>query len=563
MNNSKDQNDKSYVKKQTKQRRRKLKKKHAGMSDRDTQYKGKKSESSYSDAGYMSSLEAPNIITQNNNKDNDANWYMNLDPIARDYASLPMSQALGLRAYNWERLTNDYYSTSGAGMIMYGLMTISFIPTIGPNDSGSTAPINLAAQELYTLTRRANSGAKNYDKTDLMMVIMAMDSAYMLYEDMLRAYRVMSTFSSVNRYYPNGILQSLGYDPSLTFNIAQFRGILDVFAYKLASINIPDQMDIIKRHSWMCSNIYLDDDTNKSQSYAFVPRTLYKWTEGVGDTPTHLSPRTIHQVGTQLSLADITNLIDEFMNPILGSEDVGVITGDMAKAFSEAGMIKIKPVEDYAALVPVYSSEVLMQIRNVFSVPSVPTVVPGADMTISPVLSSTVKGPYLQQKIACIPGADGGRRVHCSPMLNFVTEDATPENVMVATRLISVVSAIGSGGISNFLYYGTEVVVEMRVWYLNDTGVMAGYSIDQDLALTTSMSYDNMNDNFGRIQACSQFNNCPANYLFTQDGANKPLYIGPTINVNNYIYLDDETLKNLHDAATMSLFTVKDYKLAF
>lgn len=516
------------------------------------------------DDGYMTSLEQPNVVTEGN-KDNDPKWYMNLDNIAKDYASLPMSQVLGLASYNWERFTGAYSST-GAPFRAYGLMTLKFLPTIGANDDGATAPVNLAAQQIYTLIRQANSGAKNYDKTDVMMVILAMDSAYMLYEDLLRAYRVMSTYSSVNRYYPNGILQALGFDPSISNNIAQLRGLLDTFAYKLASINIPDQIDLIKRHSWMCSNIYLDDDSNKAQSYAFVPRTIYQWVEGVADNPTHLSPIILHREGSQLKVEDVVLLIDTIMNPIMGSEDIGVITGDMMKAFGEAGMIKIRPVEDYAALVPVYSKEVLMQIRNTFSAPEVNTSTPGATGDIHQVLTSTINGPYLEQKLSCNPGADGGRRIASTPILNFIDEDATPENVMVATRLISVMNPTGSGGISTFKWYGTEVIVKMNIWIYDSTNVMTGYAIDQDLYFSTTMSQSNLTANAFRIQGLSHFNNAPSQYLYAKDTIDtetRPQYIGATANLCNYIFLDDETLKNLHQTATMSLFTVKDYKMNF
>lgn len=524
------------------------------------------SKSGYKDKGYMTSLETPNVITDSS-KDNDPKWYMNLDPIAKDYASLPMSQVLGLAAPDVTRGIGTQYDNSKR-FTSPGIMSIYFRPTIGMNNAGATAPVNIAAQELYTLTRRANSGAKNYDKTDLMMVILAMDSAYMLYEDMLRAYRVASTFTSVNRYYPNAVLNALGYQTSISNNLAQFRGLLDVFAYKLASVNIPDQLDLIKRHSWMCSNIYLDNDSNKAQSYAFVPRFIYRWTEGTDAEPTHLTPIALHdstETASFLSIQQCMNMIDNIMNPILGSEDVGTITGDLMKAFGESGMIKIRPVEDYAALVPVYSAEVLMQIRNMFSSPNIITSAPGATGNIEQVLSDTVKGPYLRQNINVNVQKDGGRRVNTRPILNFIDEDASPENVLVATRLMSLCDAPGSGGATTLSIYGTEVVESMFLWTFNpDLGTLGGFTIDQDLYFGTTMSLTNIINNVWRIVYCSQFRNCPANYMYTESvNGTLPNYMGGTTDMNNYIYLDDTTLVHLHETATMSLFTVKDYKLSF
>lgn len=520
----------------------------------------------YKDEGLMTSLNTPNVITDGS-KDNDPKWYMNLDPIAKDYASLPMSQVLGLGTKSWTRLSNPNYGNAGTARYAAGIMTIDFIPTIGDNSSGATAPVNLAAQELYTLVRRANSGAKNYDKTDLMMVILAMDSAYMLYEDLLRAYRVISTFSSVNRYYPNTVLAALGYDSSLTDNIAQFRGILDVFAYKLASINIPDQLDLIKRHSWMCSNIYLDMDDVKAQSYAFKPTHLYRWTEGADATPTSLKMIDFHSASyptmNLYTLSSITTLINSIMNPLLGSEDVGVITGDMLKAFGQEAMIKIKPVEEYAAINPVYSEEVIMQIRNTFCMVDVQSSVTGGTGDITQVLSSTIKGPYLEQKLFSHP-SDGKRRLGSAPLLNFIREDATPENVLVATRLISTMGSIDSNGNSPLLYYGTEVVESNRIWILQDNSYTS-YAIDQDLYFASGADQLTVNNNLNRLHYWSQFDNAPAIYLYTSPATpDEPEnYMGAMTDLCNYIYLDDETLRRLHEVATMSLFTVKDYKLSF
>lgn len=488
--------------------------------------------SEYKNDGYMASLNTPNVITKGC-KDNDPKWYTNLEPIAKDYASLPMSQMLGVAAPDITRGVGPQYDNTKR-FTAPGVWEICFTPTIGMNNDGATAPINLAAQELYTLTRRANSGAKNYDKTDLMLVIMAMDSAYMLYEDMLRAYRVASTYSSVNRYYPNVVLRALGYLPEVADDLSKFRGILDVFAFKLASVNIPDQLDIIKRHSWMCSNIYLDNDAPKAQSYAFVPRAIYKWTEGVDGAPTSLSKITMHEPTTQgndsalWTLSTCVNMINTIMNPILGSEDVNTITGDMLKAFGETGMIKIRPVEDYASLVPVYSEEVCMQIRNMFCLPGLITSAPGATGAIEQVLTSTVKGPYLSQKINVNTLSDGARRINTRPILNFITEEASPENVLVATRLMSTCDAPGSGGTTTLSVYGTEVIETSYIWTLNpDLSTIARFSIDQDLYFGTTMNLTNIIDNVWRVVYSSMFRNAPANYYYTESvGGTLDNYMG-------------------------------------
>lgn len=559
MNKSKNMNGNSKQNSNSKQR---------GKKQRSKRNYNQNSNDNYNYGYNADAKVTPNIITDGS-RDNDPQWYMHLDKVAKDYASLPFSQVLGLTTPNVTRpgatsATGATVTAAQDALMEPGILAMYFIPTIGMNSSGPTAAVNLAAQELYTLVRKANSGRVNYDKTDLMMLIMAMDSAYMVYEDMLRAYRVMSTYNSVNRYYPNGILTALGYDVSLVNHMSEFRGLLDMFAYKLASVNIPDQMDIIKRHSWMCSNIYLDDDNIKAQSYVFLPKLIYIWTEGSGDTPTHLTATTIHGSNTSVpyTLDKLADLVNTIMNPILGSEDVGIMTGDMAKAFSDAGMIKIRPVEDYAALVPVYSQEVILQIRNIFSSPfSIgPTAGGNLNLDITQVLSNTTAGPYLKQNIYAAYTPEGDRRRVTSPLLNFINEDTSPENVMVATRLISLAQLQSSSG-PQIVIYGTEVIANMYIYYYsNPIGTVATYGFDQDYYIAESTAALTISNTLATLCNIASFNNAPISYLYTNN-ANGSTLIGNTANVCNYVYLSDEDLTHLHETAVMSLFTVKDYKL--
>ena len=225
---------------------------------------------------------------------------------------------------------------------------------------------------MYTIVRKANSGAVNYDKTDLMMTIIAMDNAYMLYEILLRAYRTIGKYDPNSRYMPDGLMFAQGFAPALQSELANFRGVLDLFCYQLGSINIPDEFDFIKRHSWMFTNVYADAASSKAQLYMYKPNGLYVWKEGSGNKPTYLewTPwANLFNTGEPISTVDqIQYAIDKVMQPILGSADIGTISGDIAKAFNESGMIQFQPVSQYEAIEPVYSMEVIQQMMNSFIV---------------------------------------------------------------------------------------------------------------------------------------------------------------------------------------------------
>nr|QXV86451.1 capsid protein [Rat picobirnavirus] len=521
-----------------------------------------------------SSGQVPDIVTRVTKKDNDASWYMHVPGMPADFGNLSFSQALGLGQYYLRQ--GQSWSTTSTGPMTFiapGICQIKFTPTIGQNANGPKAAINMAAQQLYTLVRTQISAPKNYDKTDLMMLIMAMDSAYMIYEMLLRAYRTIGMINDRNRYVPETILRAQDIDISVKKQLAEFRGVLDSFAYDLANVNIPDQFSIIERHSWMCSNVYLDDDSDFAQMYVMMPDSYYVWTEGSKDPTTGdpVTPNFLKRVtfsGVPLKLQDIKDLIDSIMKPILGSQNVGDMSGDMRKAFGDAGMIKIHPVEDYAVLQPVYSAEVLMQIRNIFCTISKITPTPTATGNIEQELSNLQAGPYLKQSFTMsAASADGGHRRAIKPILNFINEDATLENVLVATRLMCLSAAPSSGGIANVSIYGTEFVTGINFWTLTTDGLISGIPYDQDLSVNlNSPSGSTQAGNWKKIAQKANFNNAPAGYIFSFAKDSAGLYteqnlLGIDTNLCKYMFLDDNALMNMHETAVLSLFACKDYKL--
>lgn len=455
-------------------------------------------EDSFKDTNSKSMEECPHIISEGK-KNNDPSWYTHIYPVVSDVASIAYDIPVGTPFI--QTTNNMLVNTVDGGMpisikaqkgvlqsTIPGIMTIKLVPSIGVSKDVTSAP-NVAAQQLYTLIRKANSGAANYDKTDPMMVVMAMDSAYMLYEELLRAYRLLGSYNYMSRYLPDALLHSLGFSPSLGKELANFRGILDLFAYKLGSINVPDQFDVIHRHSWLFTNVYTDSPDAKAQLFAYKPDGFYVWTEGQNAQPTYLKYLTrdeLYGVSEVASLSQIMSAIDKVMVPILGSQDIGIISGDIAKAFGDGGMIKIMPVQDYETLQPVYSEEVLTQITNLTVMGNpISTTDRPSNMDITINYESPAAGPYFTHQPAAHfdprgreAGFTGYSLLH-KKLLNMHKSDPTPEDNMVATRLMSAFVADGQFHTGKFganlpIYTcGTEWVsgVEIHVLQFNqDSG---------------------------------------------------------------------------------------------
>lgn len=531
--------------------------------------------------------EIPHVITSAKTN-NDPSWYTHIYPLVKDVGSLAFNNILGL-TYNpinkpvtSEGTTTGIVSTTkiANNHQIPGIMTLHVSPIMGISNSPTSAA-NIAAQQIYTLDRKANSGATNYDKTDLMMMLLGMDSAYMLYEYLLRAYKLFASYDYMNRYMPNLLLRALGFDPGLGNSLADFRALINNFAYKLASINVPDQFDFIHRHSWLFTNIYQDSNSPKAQMFAFVPDLLYVYTEGQNDAPTKLTRRTIQQIFGMSnpndyihidSLDQIQTAIDTIMNPLLGSQDVGTISGDLAKAFGEGGMIKIMPIEDLPILRPVYDREVALQIMNAVIEPASPT-----DITVE--LGDLVSGPYLKQNVNYSSG--GSQRAvsfGIKKMLNFIDTENTPENVFVSTRFMPTAMP-NTGSMNTFVCTsaGTEVLSGAKIWFTQSlTSVPDGpisdipVSIDirSSIVMPTALTSQTVNTMLQQLISLSNFDWAPTTYIFEQvDGGesgynNLYEFLGYFQDVSTYQILEDTTIQNLNEVAIMSEYAVKDYSTA-
>lgn len=511
--------------------------------------------------------------------DNDPNWYTHIYPLVQDVANFnynipvgtPFNPGTGLTSHVIGTTTVSMDPSINLGKVVPGIFTFRVAPSIGISADPTSAP-NVAAQQLYSLVRKANSGSVNYDKTDLMMMIVAMDSAYMLYEEMLRAYRLIGRYDVNSRYMPDALMYSLGFAPDLQKNLADFRGLLDTFAYKFSAINVPDQFDFIKRHSWLFTNVYTDSEASKAQLYAYVPDGFYVWQEASGDQPAYL--RYISR--ESLYLGDIVDTLDkmyqamnEIMEPLLGSQDIGTMSGDIAKAFGESGMISVMPAAQYETLTPVYSMEVIQQMMNSTIVG---TRLSNPDIHVK--YDNLTSGPYLTFEPTvdtALPYCLHGLHKH---LINLKQPGGVDIN-MVATRNICNIDFTGNTSNAPITSCGTEVVVRAYINVLvTSNGYLSGtkplkVEFKQNVLLpirnaesAASMSTTDLSDLQDAVQSmvfATAFDNHPSMYIFYQNKwkpneNNLVSFQGVFQDYENYAWLDDQTVKQMNDAALLSLF---------
>ena len=506
---------------------------------------------------------------------NDWRWYAQNEQLIRDYASYPFGTPLG-------NLIQSGNKNISSGSIP-GLMSITFAPTIGVADS-ENSPINVAMRRLYSYVRHANSGASNYDAPDLMLYMIAVDSAVMFHSELKRLYGVMRDYTPFNRYYPRALCQAMFFDPDdIEVHLNDLRGYINQYAVKLSQLWVPNSMSYIARHSWMCEGIYVDSVSSKAQSYMYVPRSFYRFKldeDGAGMCE-------VASFGAPLNLQTFDQLVtfgNSLLNPMIANEDFGIMSGDILKAFGAGGVIQIPPIGEDYQVIPVYNQEVLSQIENtvfgsvgnnaVTQMKAVGTgwlkSAPNITITI-PVQSQVTNQTNANSIVDTVLSAYQGGN-----FLSMHSDNIEPAQVMVATRNMwaagqrtnnATMSATTVTGVAPLVCCGSEVFSSAYMYYYvkdSANGVKLQYNslnMAQPVLIKSTTPDAGLKSLTLLTAQLSAFDWHPGVFMYPiiggVDGENAVILANGVLrDLDYYTVLDENSLANMHMTALLSEFSI-------
>lgn len=571
--------------------------KRGGKNDVRTDRKVMTSDMSKEDVEYNAQTSKPN----------DWRWYAQNEQLLRDSASFPYSWPLG------NKLNLGSYAPEVNKGSLPGVMAIYTSATFGWSDNANS-PINVAARNIYSYVRHANSGHANYDAPDLMLYLCAMDSMYSYLAYLKRIYGVVNTYSYTNRYYPRAVVTAMKADfDDIQANLADFRGFINTFAIKVGSMCIPASMSYMAKHMWMYSGLYTDSDQDKAQTYLFVPEGFYEYQlrNDAGALAWRRMPVPNEKTYTFKELREIAG---KLLDPVLRSEDMNIMSGDILKAFGSANVYKVEGIGETYTVLPSYQPEVLDQIQNC--------------SLIGEFIDTDEKRPYLEQDLTkgwlqftpvvhhpyMFVKADEenpGQNVFCSNrFVTFEHGDISPANTMEATRLTNIADEYTTTGTDeyNVTTMGSEVAHAACIFYFVEKGgswvltstnpiyiglthmlsISSGGFTDQvkanltegEVATGKQAIHDAFNQQFIdmrdalsndalMVQRLSQFNRHPAVAITTglQDRTTGTYHVEPAygrfngfiFDVNYYAIIDKDDLRVMSETALMSMFNITQY----
>lgn len=516
----------------------------------------------YSDNGRAPLSQDAVGIPVSRDHTNDPQWYMQFGQLANDVATLNFSQVVGiaktLMSYNTDVIPNSTYRIPG-------IMALNVTPTFGCPKDGTSA-INVAAQAFYSYIRHKNSGARNYFAPDLVMYLGGMDSAYIMYGQLVRLYGIVQEYSYANRYLPDAVIYNLGFTPSFVRgNIAQIRGLINIYAHKLSSLAVPANISYISRHMWMAMNVFRDSDTRKAQMYFYNFTTLYKYNstaEGGGA----LEPVTIPRFTT---LNQLETFCNELFAPLFEDEDAGLISGDIIKAFGDSAIYQLSPISEDFHIDYTFSEEVLSQIENLCCVS-------GANVSALTQVNE-INASYVTQSITCNPIASVGIDPNVNTdlvrasntqllrdrVLNMHWNDPTTGDVLVATRMMPGSATYNAANdIITINACGSEICTGIQICSLfGGQYLVRQISTEMTLALLgasaefpTAMAYW-----MECLTKVSVFDWAPITHLMYTVSSEFTLPAtdyGAIGDIDNYTVVNPGSLDDMHEAAMLSLWYI-------
>lgn len=517
--------------------------------------------------------------------DNDIRWYTKNPQLLRSAASLSYFTPLGASPQMSQlpnvAMTGSLSYADGVGLIP-GIMVLKYIAGPSTSDNYRTDPVELASQDMFTFCRKENSGYSNWQKADGMIYLLAMDEIYSMWAQGVRAYGLLRLFSQTNRYLAKTLVEACGFNyADLAANAADFNNTLNVLAARIAAFPVPSSFPYFQRHMWLVSNVFVDEDVTKPQMYLHRPDLFRKYSETEYDqggallaynykwsrSTTADWQDSAAYAGEIVSsdglytLGEFKLLMDDMLQRVESSSDVGIIGGDIRKAYGDKGLFTVGAIGFDYVTVPMKNDEVLSQISNFqacavhYAAYSV-SADRQASFDIKQIVGTESQVPQIDYTITTA-GVNNGVYNMVPKLLNFHASDITPEMTMVASRWLT--NWISDEGESGEIIYkcsssGSEIGTGIEIHEIYPSGSHGRVKLHTYTPESANVQVD---ENIS--SKISNFDWHPP-IMFVTDTRSQTTPAGTVkgvmLDYANYTYPGRDSIRNMNEAAILSLFDV-------
>lgn len=489
---------------------------------------------------------------------NDPTWYAQTPELLQLAANIPFSQATGtkfnLNFYNDETGNKQIFSEDWT---IPGIMTLSLIP-VPSSATSANSPLNIAATSIYSFVRHANSGTPQYDAPDLMIYNISMAQVYCYINFLQRIYGCMNVYANMNRYLPRALVEAQGVDyDSILQNLPNFKFGIDSLIHKASSLACPASMTYFQRVAFLFSGIYAEGESIKDQLYMYIPQGFMQYSATAvetGGSLTYVPFRTSSSVRyTYSQLIDFGN---DLLDPIISSQDMNIMSGDVLKAYGSDGVLKLALVPDNYSIVPTTDLAVLEQFQNAGFTQAIPN-------KVSITQSQTGRAGYLISTVQTSYDAYRAGLVNANKVLTTILTNPGPADVIERTRLmVSGFATPGTGG-SITLEMATEVPVVLSVVRLNSqTMATVIKDLPNNFSVSASPTQADVQEALDVHCQLENFKFHPAIYYLVLEADGATVF-NMALDFDNYAIVNIVDLNRMNEAALLSMFNVNSVAKAY
>lgn len=533
-------------------------------------------------------------------KRNDLSWYTVNEQVLKDVARLQYAIPTGTPVRNDGTLTGTVVQHSNFIMSNPGIVTMEIVPTIG-NAKEAMDPVNAAANGQFTYLRSQVTGNVRFEQNDVMIYNIVVDSVYYYMAWLHRLYKSLPVYHQATRYVPRTLIECQGVDyDDLLENAAKFRAELNKRAPLIANLKIPKALYIFPRHKWLFENYFIESETEKSQLYMYRPAAIYTYeldSNGAGMAKCHRILTNGSGQSGRLTTSDMIRKLDTMLNPIYDDEFFNIISGYMEKAYND--FLAVETLEDQPLIPIVYSPDVLLQFKNAktFSVMHDTLGGSGYEDGFFDIVQRINSGSSVRMHLETltpdsalnlyrelpVPTAihvdNSSTQLVKNSYQNFWNEwskdtlltsphaDVTPGENMINTRLtlafdLSYDSSALSNVKINKIFFGSEWPLEIQTFTRvknRSNGVVAAGDHTFNTVMVVDTSVVNLGLMFNNVWPThSVFKYLPELKLPYTDGTDHYSSEMTIFEVDNYTYVDAQTIGAMHDAALLAEFRLPE-----
>lgn len=495
---------------------------------------------------------------------NSPDFWMGLGQYSKDVSRISTLQPIGSKLpAPWSRKV--YWTPSG-------VTRFDYLPFFGTVDSAVDA-INIAAKKLYDEINSKNSRNPSYDPSDLMIYVIAVANAWAIHSFVKRIVGMYNTFIPLNKYWWNTVANSMTISEiSTQEDIIKWRNLCNRMALKLNNLIVPDNIPYFKRAYMMSEFIYADAPVAKASLFYFAPASLLKYeydSEQVGRLINEVTPWADNTVVNKVTPTMVEDYFNRMTVNLFNDSDINTMSADIMKAYGLEHCFRLPMIDESYSLLPFYDEMLSSELHNarmcyaLYDSYESDKYVLKQDMNMNCLVSDYTCKINREYGDAAVLYNDA--HDNKAVPLDFWKDNPSEEEVMEATRLLYIASNYDDSEDAVHptvdLYACCEILI-MDTFYEFGENTFNDWHLEKQSGCVYPVVGTSMPVYLDKLSKASKLSSSPlvitvlpnnASTVVSKDTMN-PTAQELVCDTTNYTVIDKVTLKNMHDAATLSIF---------